>query len=103
VQVLSIEGEPVSARVPRPHTPVASDEDRGADTRRVREPVAEATPVETPTPHPWPELMPAGVLSADAHVWPELLPAPAGESTGALVELREWERLRRLEREQRGE
>jgi len=100
VQVLSIEGEPVGVREPRPH---ASDEDRGAGARRVREPVAEAAPVEAPAPHPWPELPPAVAPSAEASVWPELLPAPAGEPTGALVELREWERLRRLEREQRGE
>ena len=47
-------------------------------------------------PHEEPE---AGFSSP----WPELPPAPAPESTETVVELRQWERLRRLEREQRGE
>jgi hypothetical protein len=35
--------------------------------------------------------------------WPELPPAPVPESTETVVELRQWERRRRLDREQRGE
>ncbi len=106
VQVLSIEGEPVSIREPRSHhAPAASNEHRKADAGSllVREPVAEPAPVEVPRSHPWPELPPAQVHSSDDLPWPELPPPPTGEPMGVLVELREWERLRRLEREQRGE
>lgn len=42
-------------------------------------------------------------VSGAAGAWPELPPAPRAESDEAAVELREWERLRRLDREQRGE
>jgi hypothetical protein len=35
--------------------------------------------------------------------WPELPPVPVPESTETVVELRQWERRRRLDREQRGE
>jgi hypothetical protein len=68
-----------------------------------REPGGEAAPAEAFRPHPWPELPPAPSSPSEPLAWPELPPAPAAEPMGVLVELREWERLRRLEREQRGE
>ncbi|QSQ23054.1 hypothetical protein JY651_49570 [Pyxidicoccus parkwayensis] len=41
--------------------------------------------------------------SSTGSPWPELPPAPVPESTETVVELRQWERRRRLDREQRGE
>jgi len=43
--------------------------------------------------------------SEPAHPWPELPAAPSEdeERTEVATELRQWERLRRLDREQRGE
>ncbi len=93
VQLLSIEGESVS----RPRSSVSLDAMHG------REPGGEAAPAEAFRPHPWPELPPAPSSPSEPLAWPELPPAPAAEPMGVLVELREWERLRRLEREQRGE
>lgn len=57
--------------------------------------------VEAPLPSP-PEAQDEPT-SSTASPWPELPPAPVPESTDAVVELRQWERRRRLDREQRGE
>jgi hypothetical protein len=43
--------------------------------------------------------MPADMRSP----WPEVLEEPANESTDTLAALRDWERVKRLEREQRGD
>jgi hypothetical protein len=55
--------------------------------------------VEVPVPVPVPV---PDVAALEAHVWPELAEARETESMDGPAVLREWERLRRLEREQRG-
>ena len=53
--------------------------------------------VDVPVPVPVPMF-----AEREAPVWPELPEAQVSESVDGAVMLREWERLRRLEREQRG-
>ncbi|MCP3141710.1 hypothetical protein [Pyxidicoccus xibeiensis] len=86
----------------------------------VREPAASASspvPVVPVVPVPVAPVTPQGFPSLEgearstggapasepAHPWPELPPAPPEENVEVATELRQWERLRRLDREQRGE
>lgn len=63
--------------------------------------VEEASPLQPVFPNL--EEAPRSTEASEPSPWPELPPAPRAERTDTVVELRQWERLRRLDREQRGE
>jgi len=95
-RLLFLDGEPVSAQEPRRGRISLSEEAGGWDSPpaprawRSREEAKPRSTEGTPT-------------TGDTCLWPELPPAPTADSVEAVVELRQWERRRRLDREQRGE
>ncbi|NTX56451.1 hypothetical protein [Myxococcus sp. CA039A] len=95
---VSLERTPPFA--PRTWTEAEEDGRRGASAREQEEASTArfATPVREEPPG-----APEESATADAASWPELPSALAPESPDVAQELRLWTRLRRLEREQRGE
>ncbi|MCY1019930.1 hypothetical protein [Pyxidicoccus sp. MSG2] len=87
-----------------PRNQVSSREDEGTwdgdrSPHMWRPRLVEAPPPTQPEFSATPDEPAAG----PANPWPELPPVPVPESTETVVELRQWERRRRLDREQRGE
>jgi hypothetical protein len=110
VKLLFLDGEPIPTpglrESSRDRVALAAEDDaweldRSLGVFRSRD--GEALP-PSPVFHPL-EVFPGAEapVSGAAGAWPELPPAPRAESDEAMAELREWERLRRLDREQRGE
>ncbi|MFP2905218.1 hypothetical protein ACLESD_09210 [Pyxidicoccus sp. 3LFB2] len=106
-RLLFLDGDPVSAQEPRrgrfdlPTDDVAWDGAQSSLAWGRREPE-----LPSAAPNVFPSLVgePRSTEAAPASgPWPELPPAPTPESAEAVVELRQWERRRRLDREQRGD
>jgi hypothetical protein len=87
-------------RAPQRPSPRESPEDLDTLIARSWPPFAnEAESKQAPAPPVEPEPLAARVGGP----WPELLEPPPSESAEAQSVLRQWERLSRLDREQRGE
>jgi hypothetical protein len=96
---------------PRAHVPDSLSSPSGSSTSAARassfpipEPSFRETPRSRETVRAEPSSAPDGAFPSDApHPWPEPPELPSTESSDPLAVLRDFERLRRLEREQRGE
>lgn len=105
---------PARPRAVSPGTPPVESRPRAAvfspvlPPRSLAPPAAEpAAPprdaVSRPAPSALPPVRDMETPADMRPAWPEVLEAPANESTDTLAALRDWERLKRLEREQRGD
>ncbi|MBZ4419326.1 hypothetical protein [Myxococcus sp. RHSTA-1-4] len=110
MRLLFLDGEPVSTPEPReshPRAAIPADDGTwaGGQSLMAWAPREVEAPARLAFPHWETALHPSEStpVSSVPGTWPELPPAPRAESDEAVVELREWERLRRLDREQRGE
>ncbi|NMO19405.1 hypothetical protein HPC49_22405 [Pyxidicoccus fallax] len=111
VRLLFLDGDPVSSQVSRepPRHRVSPTDDGAWDgaqsLMRWRPHEAEAPPARPgfPSLEAAPSAAESTPASSAPGTWPELPPEPREERDDTVVELREWERQRRLEREQRGE
>jgi hypothetical protein len=111
-RLLFLDGDPISAQEPRRNRAVLSpEEDTAWDAALAPRGLKARELPPAPAPrHPFPSLDgpsratgEALPTAAAASPWPELPPAPTPDNLEAVVELRQWERRRRLDREQRGE
>jgi hypothetical protein len=110
VRAFPRDGDAVPPREPpRDRVGFAADDDHwdGAQSPLVWRPRQPEFPPSAPplllTLEDEPRLIEGTSGSSTPSPWPELPPAPRAERMEGVVELREWERLRRLDREQRGE
>lgn len=88
---------------PSPHAPFSGTSDARVPSRAA-EPVPREAPVPRAPSRTGPSSAPeVSAHSAAPHPWPEPPALPSIEPSDPLTVLRDWERLRRLEREQRGE
>ncbi len=109
-RLLFLDGDPVSAQEPRRNRVALTEDDGGWDGaqsplawRRTEPEPPLSTRNVFPSLEGEPRCSDGAPAASVASPWPELPPAPTPDSAEAVVELRQWERRRRLDREQRGE